>query len=93
MATVIWPYDVTQCDFDAGQIKVRPNFQINIFTQKAHVSCSEISQDSQYVISFLVRCGELRKIASQKMASSIFRYILQIPFSYGTMVLFVVIVF
>ena len=42
---------------------------------------------------FFVQCLALRKIASKKMASSISRYILQIPFSYGTFVLFVVIVF
>ena len=66
--------------FDAGQVKVGSNFEINIFAQKAHVSSSEFSQDSKYAISLLVRCGKRRKIASQKMESSIFRCILQIPF-------------
>ena len=44
--------------FDAGQAKVRSNFEINIFTQKVHVSCPEFPQDSKYVIIFLVRCEE-----------------------------------
>ena len=68
------------CRAGQGKVKARSNIQINIFTQKAHVSCSDFPQDSKYVISFLVRCGELQKIASKKMVSSVSRYILQIPF-------------
>ena len=70
----------------------RFNFQIKIFTQKAHVSCSEFHQDYKHVISFLERCVESRKIASQKMASSISRYIYKYLFT-RNLFLFVVIVF
>ena len=54
------------------QVKVRSNFHINILEQKAHVSCLEFPQDSKYDITFPLRCGELWKIASQKMASHFF---------------------
>ena len=83
--------------FDAGQVKVRSRSgQIfkSIFLHKKHMFLAQnFLRIPSMLDFFLVRFVELRKIASKKMASSISRYILQIPFSYGTFVLFVVIVF
>ena len=86
--------------FDAGQVKVRSRSgQIfeSMFLHKKRMSLPQnflrIPSMLLVFFFFLVRFVELRKIASKKMASSISRYILQIPFSYGTFVLFVVIVF
>ena len=62
--------------------QISSNFLIKISTPKTPVSCSKFSQDSKYANSFLLQSVELRKIASQNMTSSIFRYILQIPFSH-----------
>ena len=62
---------MTSCNltFDGGRVKDRSNkvkFSNQYFTQKTHISCSEFPQDSKYAISFLLRCVERRKTASQK---------------------------
>ena len=65
MVIVIWPYITSSnLTFDGGQVKARSNFQINIFIRKTHVACSELPEDSKYVICFPVRCVELSKIAN-----------------------------
>ena len=50
----------------------RSNFHINILCIKAHVSDSEVPQDSKYVISFLLRCVELPNIANKKIDAILF---------------------
>ena len=43
--------------------QIRSNFPISIFTYKAHATDLELPQHSKYVMSFLLRCLKLPKIA------------------------------
>ena len=83
--------------FDAGQVKVRSRSgQIfkSIFLHKKHMFLAQnFLRIPNMLLVFFCTIRRTSEISSQKMASSISCYILQIPFSYGTLVLFVVIVF
>ena len=59
------------CSFDI----MRSIFEIVIFAFSAHFSDSEFHQDSKCAFSFVLRCIELSKIASKKMKSYLFHYI------------------
>ena len=94
MVTVIWTYDVMKSDFRWRSGQGQVTFSNQYFYIKTHLSCSESPQDSKNVISFLVRFVELWKIACQKMTHQPFGIpILQIPLSYGALVLLLAIVF
>ena len=96
MATVIWPYDVTQSDFwfrsGQGQVKVVSNFSNQYFYTKSTCFLWEFRQDSKYVISFLVRCVDFGK---SQVKNCFFNFSLYITntFFIRKLVLFVVNVF
>ena len=65
---------------------------IRVLRKKKHYKKKQFTKDSKYAISFLLRCVELQKIASQKM-TSFFPNILKITFSNGGFVWFVAIAY
>ena len=65
------------------------NQQVNI---RGTCFLFKVSSEFKYAISFLLRCSELPKIASEKN-DVFFQYTVQISLSYGTFVSFVVIAF